>query len=97
MLVLIFFNCPFNILFIFEILMQGTQIALQFQSSFQKVREDLFMYALEAIQKPIESSPNFLKDNSVPTRLLKNCERIPVYSSTNRRKSTSARIQLIYS
>jgi len=51
-------------------------------------------YALEAIQKPIESSPNFSKEKRVPTSLVptpffKNCERILVYSSTNREKSTN--------
>jgi len=37
----------------------------------------VYLYALEVIQKPIESSPNFSKDNRVPTPLFNKCERIP--------------------
>ena len=33
-----FFKCPFNILFIFKIIMQGAQIAFEFHLSFQKMR-----------------------------------------------------------
>ena len=35
-----FLNCPFNILLMFKILMQGTQIVFEFHSSFQKMREN---------------------------------------------------------
>ena len=52
-----FLNCFINIVFIFKILKQGTEntVALEFQLSFQKSREDLsplfkvYLYALGAI------------------------------------------------
>ena len=34
-----FLKCPFDILFIFKILMQGTQIVFEFHMSFQKIQE----------------------------------------------------------
>ena len=71
--------CPFNISFILKILMQGTQIAFEyFIWIFKKCKrtsplfQKVYFYALEAIQKIIESSPNFLKANRVSTPLSKN-------------------------
>jgi len=48
----------------------------------------VYLYALEAIQKAIESSHNFSNDDRVPKPFFKNSEKIPAYSSTNRKKST---------
>ena len=56
-----------KILFNFEILQQGTQIAFDLHSSFQKLREKLspllksVLNALEAFQTPLRSPSHFLK------------------------------------
>ena len=92
MILVNFFNCPFKILFEFLILMQGKQLAFEFHLSIQKMRENhssfliVPLYALEAFQEPLESSSLFSKENRGRSSIFKKCERIPVYSTSNRKK-----------
>jgi len=48
-----FFNCPFNILFIFEIFKHGTQMAFEFHLSLQNLREHQLVGSFFLLAKSI--------------------------------------------
>ena len=87
-----FFNCTFNILFMFKNLLQGTQIAFEFYLSFQKMHANLLPFLKRALicswtfSKSTREPISFFKANRELISIFKKCGRKPIYPSSNMKK-----------